>query len=125
DAGELVVGLRRRVGEVYVALDNVHRLVARIAVELAAELAAPGDERDAVGRLPEDRVGPARSADRADDLSQVDGFHLVHDYSFVTFSTRRSKPLGCRRKPFTLARVATTRTSWPTTTIVASSTLRR
>src|SRR5215831_7470063 len=123
--GDLLIALRRPVVEVHVALDHVHDLVARIAVELAAELAAPRDERDAVGRLPEDGVGPARTADRAHDLTQVDCFHLVHDYSFVTFSTRRSKPLGCRRKPLTLARVATTWTSWSTNTIGASSTIRR
>jgi hypothetical protein len=59
------------------------------------------------------------------DLPEIDGFHLFHDYSFVTFSTRRSKPLGCRLKPFTLARVATTWTSWSTKSHGASSTMRR
>src|SRR5215472_15945069 len=78
DHGDLLVALRRPVVEVHVALDHIHDLVARIAVELAAELAAPRDERDAVGRLPEDRIGPGRGADRAHDLTQIDRFHLIH-----------------------------------------------
>src|SRR5215467_6810626 len=108
DHRDLLVPLGRPVVEVHVALDHVHDLVARIAVELAAKLATARHERDAVGRLPQHRVGPARGADAAHDVPEIDGFHLVHDYSFVTFSTRRSKPLGCRLKPFRLVRVATT-----------------
>src|SRR5215467_15887514 len=125
DHRDLLVALGRPVVEVHVALDHVHDFVARIAVKLAAKLATTRDEGDAVGRLPQDRVGATRVADAAHDLAQIDGFHLVHGYSFVTFSTRRSKPLGCRWKPFTLARVATTWTSWSTKSHGASSTMRR
>src|SRR5689334_23619224 len=115
DHRDLLVALRCPVVEVHVALDHVHDLVARIAVELAAKLATARDEGDAVGRLPQDRVGAARGADAAHDLPEIDGFHLVHDYSFVTFSTRKSKPLRCSLQPITLTRVATTGTAASTT----------
>src|SRR4029453_18744795 len=78
DLRDLLVALGRPVVQVHIALDHVHDLVARITVELAAELATPRDERDAGGRLPQDGVGPARGADAAHDLTQIDRFHFIH-----------------------------------------------
>src|SRR5262245_32633200 len=78
DHRHLLVAGGGPVVQAHVALDHVHELVARIAVELAPELATPRDEGDAVGRLPEDRVGAARAANARHYLSQVDRFQLVH-----------------------------------------------
>src|SRR5207249_1596843 len=47
-------------------------------VELAAGLPAARDEGDAVGGLPQDRGGPARAANAAHDVTEIDRFHLVH-----------------------------------------------
>ena len=76
--GDLLFAGGRAVVEVQVALDHVHDLVARVLVELAAELAAPRDEGDAVGRLPEDGVGPAGGFDGGHDLPEIDGLQLIH-----------------------------------------------
>src|SRR5262249_48151765 len=85
-----------RVVQPHFALDHVHDLVARIAVELAPELATPRDEGDAVGRLPQDRVGPARAANARHDLFQVDRLQLVHDEKLL--STRGASWPGARRR---------------------------
>src|SRR5438105_3358469 len=78
DHGDLLVAPGGPVVEIHVALDHVHDLVARVGMELAAELAAPRDEGDAVGGLPEDRVGPAGVSNAAHDLTEIDRLHLVH-----------------------------------------------
>src|SRR6267142_204185 len=78
DDGHLFLAIARAVVEVHVPLDHEHDLVAGVAVELAAVLAAARHEGDAVGRLPQDGVGPGGVADGGHDLTEVDGSHLVH-----------------------------------------------
>ena len=76
--GQVIVAVGGPVVQIHVAPDHVHDLVARVAVELAAELAAPRDEGDAVGRLPEDGIGPAGGFDGGHDLPEIDGLQLIH-----------------------------------------------
>src|SRR5262249_5059286 len=94
DHRHLLVAGGGPVVQLHLALDHVHDLVARIAVELAPELATSRDEGDAVGRLPQDRVGPARAANARHDLSQAARLQLVHDENLL--STRGADWPGAR-----------------------------
>jgi hypothetical protein len=60
DDDDLLVAVGRPAMQVHVAADHVPDLVARVAVELTAKLATACDEGNAVGRLPQHGVRPAR-----------------------------------------------------------------
>src|SRR5439155_20818783 len=71
DDHNLLHPVRCPIVEVHVALDHVHDLVARVAVELAPELPPARDERDAFPRLPQHGVRAAGALDRRYDLSRA------------------------------------------------------